>query len=438
MFEQPPVLAQSKWLRLITLCLLYVCQGLPIGIFQIALPAWFAAEGLTVSEIGGFIAIVFLPWGFKLVAGPVMDRFSFPAMGRRRPWILMAQMGIIGSFLLIALLSPDPKESYYLLAALGFMANFFGAAQDVAVDGMAIDILEENERAQANAYMFGGQAGGMSISGAVGSAALVSFGLSIAALIMAFAVFLIMLLLIILREREGERMLPWSEGEASLEALASVSESWRDIVVPLVRALVLPMSLLLVVLEGLQRAAGGIQLAINPAITVQQLGWAQTEYANWLAITGVVASVIGVVFAAMVDRAGLVKVLFAFILIRMLGFAIFAYSEVYWQNVEYFKAMLLLADITSQFVTMTVIALFMRLCLPQVAATQFAVYMASANLTRSLGSGAVVPLSDLMDYSQMFLLMAGLHLVFLLLLPLLNFQKHERDNATLLASLGKV
>jgi len=438
MFEQPPVLAQSKWLRLITLCLLYVCQGLPIGIFQIALPAWFAAEGLTVSEIGGFIAIVFLPWGFKLVAGPVMDRFSFPAMGRRRPWILMAQMGIIGSFLLIALLSPDPKESYYLLAALGFMANFFGAAQDVAVDGMAIDILEENERAQANAYMFGGQAGGMSIAGAVGSAALVSFGLSIASLIMAFAVFLIMLLLIILREREGERMLPWSEGEASLEALASVSESWREIVVPLVRALVLPMSLLLVVLEGLQRAAGGIQLAINPAITVQQLGWAQTEYANWLAITGVVASVIGVVFGAMVDRAGLVKVLFAFILIRMLGFAVFAYTEVYWQNVEYFKAMLLLSDITSQFVTMTVIALFMRLCLPQVAATQFAVYMASANLTRSLGSGAVVPLSDLMDYSQMFLLMAGLHLVFLLLLPLLNFQKHERDNATLLASLEKV
>ena len=438
MFQQPPVLAQSKWLRLITLCLLYVCQGLPIGVFQIALPAWFAAEGLTVSEIGGFIAIVFLPWGFKLLAGPVMDRFSFPAMGRRRPWILLAQVGIIGSFLLIALLSPDPKESYYLLAALGFLANFFGAAQDVAVDGMAIDILQENERAQANAYMFGGQVGGMSISGAVGSTALVNFGLSIAALVMAFAVFLIMLLPLFLRERAGERMLPWSEGEASIEALASVNESWWDIVVPLVRALILPMSLLLVVLEGLQRASGGILIAINPAITVQQLGWAQTEYANWIAITGVVASVIGVIFGAMVDRAGLVKVLFAFILIRMLGFALFAYTEVYWQSAEYFKAMLLIADITGQFVTMTVIALFMRLCLPQVAATQFAVYMASANLTRSIGSGAVVPLANLMDYSQMFLLMAGLHLVFLLLLPLLNFEKHARDNAKLLASLGKV
>ena len=124
MFQQPPALSQSKWLRFTTLCLLYVCQGLPIGIFQVALPAWFAAEGLSMAEIGGFIAIVFLPWGFKLLAGPVMDRFAFPAMGRRRPWILLAQMGIISSFLLIALLSPDPKESYYLLAALGFLANF--------------------------------------------------------------------------------------------------------------------------------------------------------------------------------------------------------------------------------------------------------------------------------------------------------------------------
>ncbi len=438
MFEQPLVLAQSKWLRLIILCLLYACQGLPIGIFQVALPAWFAAEGLSVAEIGGFIAIVFLPWGFKLLAGPVMDRFSFPAMGRRRPWILLAQLGIIGSFLLIALLSPNPKDSYYLLASLGFLANFFGAAQDVAVDGMAIDILEENERAQANAYMFGGQVAGISLSGAVGSAALVGFGLSTAAFIMAFTVFLIMLPLLFLRERAGERMLPWSEGEASLEALAGVNESWREIVTPLVRALILPMSLLLVVLEGLQRAAVGILLAINPAITVQQLGWAQTEYANWLAVTGVVASVIGVLFGAMVDRAGLVKVLFAFTLIRMLGFALFAYTEVYWQNAEYFKAMLLIADITGQFITITIIALFMRLCLPQVAATQFAFYMASANLTRSLGSGAVVPLAGLLDYSQMFLLMAGLHLVFLLLLPLLNFQKHERDNAALLARLERV
>ena len=101
-------------------------------------------------------------------------------------------------------------------------------------------------------------------------------------------VLLIMLLPLFLRERPGERLLPWSTGEASVEALASVNESWRDIIVTLLRALILPMSLLLIFLEGLQRAAAGILLSINPVITVQELGWAQTEFANWVAITGIV------------------------------------------------------------------------------------------------------------------------------------------------------
>jgi len=233
------------------------------------------------------------------------------------------------------------------LAALGFLANFFGAVQDVAVDGMAIDILEENERAEANAYMFGGQVGGISISGAFGSAALVNFGLSTAAFIMAFAVFFIMLLPLFLRERPGERLVPWSTGEASAEALASVNESWRDIVLILMRALILPMSLLLVLLEGLQRAAAGILVSISPAITVQQLGWAQTEFANWIAVTGIIASVVGIAFGAMADRAGLVKVLFIFILLRMVGFVVFAYTEEYWPNDEYFKGMMLADGIMS-------------------------------------------------------------------------------------------
>ena len=89
-----PVLQQSRWLRFLTLAVLYAAQGLPVGLFQVAIPAWFAAEGLSLGQIGGFIAIVFLPWSFKLFAGPVMDKFSFPPMGRRRPWVLGAQSGI--------------------------------------------------------------------------------------------------------------------------------------------------------------------------------------------------------------------------------------------------------------------------------------------------------------------------------------------------------
>jgi len=435
MFETAPVLRQSRWLRFTTLCLLYGCQGLPIGLFQVAIPTWFASQGMELAQVAGFIAIVFLPWSFKLFAGPIMDRFSFPAMGRRRPWVLFAQSGLIFSFILLAILAPDPKESYYLLAAIGFLANVFGSVQDVAVDGMAIDILDNSERAQANAYMFGGQVAGISLSGAVGSVLLVSSGLTPAAMVMAVAIFVVMMFPLVLRERPGERLLPWTSGVASKEALAAVNTSWRDIVVTLVKALILPMSLLLIVVGGLQRTVGGIMVAINPVITVQTLGWEQTEFTNWVSFAGIVAAVLGVLCGAFIDRAGVFRVLAAAIFLRFLLFAAFGFFESAWTSVPFYQSMIMVSEISQQIVTISIIALFMRICLDSVSATQFAVYMASANLFSSFGSAILVALSEVLSHPQMFYFAAGLNLVFLLLLPFVDLERQDRDNEALQQSL---
>lgn len=431
MLKDLPVLQQSKWLRFSTLCVLYAAQGLPIGLFQVAIPAWFASEGLSLAEVGGFIAIVFLPWSFKLLAGPVMDKFSFPPMGRRRPWVLLAQCGLILCFLVMMLLAPDPNNSYFQLAAIGFACNFFGALQDVAVDGMAIDILLEDERAQANAYMYGGQIAGISTSSALGGTALMNFGLSAAAGLMAVAVFLIMLVPMLLRERRGERVLPWSEGVPSAQALVGVDSTWSEIGASLFRSLVLPMSLLLILLEGLNRAAGGVVVAINPVITVQELGWLQADYSSWYAICGVVAAVIGVALAPVVDRVGAQLTLGLIIGFRAVQFGVFALMADAWTSPDFYKAFILVNYVSGQIVTVSIIALFMRLCYRKVAATQFAVYMASANLTLSLGSALVAPLGSLTDYAGMFYFVAGLNLACLLLLPLVNFQRHEQALAQL-------
>ena len=302
---------------------------------------------------------------------------------------------------------------------------------------MAIDLLEEDERAQANAYMFGGQIVGTSVAGAVGSAALASYGLTVSALIMAFTVFLIMLVPICLREREGERFLPWTHGQASPEALAGVNESWKDILVSLFRAIVLPMSLLLILLEGFQRMASGMLVSIGPVMTVQDLGWAQTDWSNYYATAGIVASVVAVVLGPLIDRMGSLRVLAVAIAFRFVLFGAFATFTAYWQHTEWVQGMVLLAYISGQIVTVSIIALFMRLCLRRVSATQFAVYMASANLTYSMGSGAVAPLGMLMGYQGMFYVMAGLHVAFLVLLPFMNFERHQRDNEALEASLAQ-
>ena len=422
-----PALKDHRNLRFFTLGLLYVAQGLPIGLFQVAIPAWMASQGLSAAEVGTFIAIAFLPWSFKLLAGPVMDRFSFPPMGRRRPWVLGAQVGIVLALLLIAVVDPDPESGFMLLAGLGFCANSFGAIQDVAVDGMAIDILEEGERARANAFMFGGQTIGVSGASVLGSIALAQYGLGAAALILSAVVALIMLVPLLLRERKGERLLPWSKGVASVEALESVVDNWRSIFSTLIKALLLPMSLLLILLEGLSRMSGGILAAVSPVLVVQDLGWLQTEYSQWIAITGIAAAVFGVLMGPVIDMIGAKIALSVAIAIRASMFAGVAMLQSWWQDPMFFKVAILLNGLTGQIVTIAIIALFMQLTFQKVAATQFAVYMALANLTLAMGSALVAPMDGLLDYSQRFLVAAGLNVLFLGLWPLVDLDRHSAD-----------
>ena len=80
-------------MRFSALTTLYFAQGVPIGLLSVAIPAWLAEREASVATIAGFTGVVTLPWAFKLLAGPLMDRFGFPTMGFRRPWVLLAQGG---------------------------------------------------------------------------------------------------------------------------------------------------------------------------------------------------------------------------------------------------------------------------------------------------------------------------------------------------------
>ena len=80
-------LIQSPRVRYAMGSMMYFAQGIPQGLLAIAIPAWLASLGVGAGEISSYMAVIVLPWAFKLVTGPFMDRYQFPAMGRRRPWI---------------------------------------------------------------------------------------------------------------------------------------------------------------------------------------------------------------------------------------------------------------------------------------------------------------------------------------------------------------
>lgn len=207
-------LSEHRNLRFVMLFLLYVSQGLPFGLIDFALPAWLAQNGASAAAIGGVLAMIILPWTFKLGYAFIMDRYAFLAMGRRRPWIIVGQAGLVAALVTMAFADPG-VEQIGVITALAFAMGLASAFQDVAVDGLAVDIMPADEIERVNGYMFGGQAIGTA-TGAAASGYLIAYhGLPAAVLTLAAIIAAILALVLVVRERPGERLLPWTKGVAS-------------------------------------------------------------------------------------------------------------------------------------------------------------------------------------------------------------------------------
>ncbi len=416
-------LSRSISIRLVAFTLFYMAQGVPIGLISIALPAWLVAQGAQVADIATLAAITGLPWAFKLISGPFMDRFSFPAMGRRRPWVMAAQAGLTLAILSMAGLS-DPAGELWLLIVLGTVINSFAALQDVAVDGMAIDILPEEERGRANAFMAFGQAAGFSAFGALDGYLLVQYGLPTTALVSALVVGGVFLFVAFVREREGERLLPWTPGMATPRETA-VGESFREIFSNLFRVLFLPMSLVLVGVEFLHRVSAGVAISIYPVIAVQELGYSSEQYSYWMGILGGLSAAVGLAFGPFIDRFGAAKMLMVGFILAISVLLSFALAASYWGNTTVVLTGLVLSQMASQIIFIAIIASFMGVCSARVAATQFAVYMSLSNLSRSIGAGMFAFIAADISSVQAVYLMAGLHLAGALLLTRFSHTKHH-------------
>ncbi len=136
-------------IRLFTLCILYIAQGIPFGFVTITFAAYLVHLGEDELAVGSLIAMATLPWALKWVWGPMIDRWGASAMGRRRPWILLAQFGMV---LTIGAMSfvPNPETHLTVFGWLVFIHNVFNSLQDVSVDALAVDLLRESERGRVN------------------------------------------------------------------------------------------------------------------------------------------------------------------------------------------------------------------------------------------------------------------------------------------------
>ena len=138
-------------------------SGLPLALTRTTLSAWMTNAGVNLKTIGLF-SLVTLPYSFKFVWAPLLDRFAFPLLGRRRGWMVLTQLGLLLSIWVMSEI--NPQHAPLAIAAMAVLVAFFSASQDVVADAYRTDVLPPGERASGTSTWIMGYRIAMLVSGA--------------------------------------------------------------------------------------------------------------------------------------------------------------------------------------------------------------------------------------------------------------------------------
>lgn len=146
---------QRNWKEILFSRKMLICiflgfaSGMPLYVLIQLVPAWLRSNEVDLATIGLF-SLVSLPYTWKFIWSPVMDRFRPPFLGRRRGWALITQaallvtIGAMGHF--------DPEESLQAIVVLVFLVSLFSASQDIVLDAYRRELLEDDELGTGNSF----------------------------------------------------------------------------------------------------------------------------------------------------------------------------------------------------------------------------------------------------------------------------------------------
>jgi len=141
-------------------------SGLPLGLTTSLLQGWMAKENVNLTTIGLF-SLIGVPYTIKFFWAPVMDRYVPPFLGRRRGWILLAQLALIIAICMLGF--SNPVSSPFKTAWFALLVAFFSATQDIAIDAYRTDLLQTQEMGfGASLYVAGYRIGYPIFSSSIG------------------------------------------------------------------------------------------------------------------------------------------------------------------------------------------------------------------------------------------------------------------------------
>lgn len=383
--------------NLAVVLLLGFSSGLPLALTSGTLQAWVTVEGVDLTTIG-LLTLVGIPYTWKFLWAPAMDRFVPPFLGRRRGWLLVTQLALMAG--IAAMATCSPRQDVALLAALALFVAFASASHDIVVDAYRTDITPATGRGLAAAMNVLGYRLAMLTSGAfalvlaAGSGWISGIGWQSAYLVMAALVGVGIVATLWGREPQGAPAAPRTLEEA--------------VMAPLREFFSRPGAWVMLALIVLYKLGDAFAVSLSTAFLIRGAGFSPDDVGYVNKGMGLAATIVGVVFGgAIMLRLGLYRSLMAFGLLQ--AFSNLLYMVLAGAGKSYPLLLLTVGvdNVAGGMGTAAFVALLMALCDHRFTATQYALLSALAAFGRVYVGPAAGWLTDPrhvgMDWGAFFL-----------------------------------
>jgi len=366
--------------RMLVMLLLGFASGLPLSLTGTALQSWLTVAEIDVTAIGIF-TLVGVPYTFKFVWSPAMDRFGLVRMrlGRRRSWLVVTQVLLVGAIAAMGMM--DPSKDIYGLGAAAVLVAFLSASQDIAFNAYQTEVLRKHERGLGVAISVGGYRLGMLVSGGISMVLADVIGWQ--ATFMAMAGCMGICIVFTLIAPQPQNVPPAPATFVSAVVLPFKEFFGRRGALALLLLVILyrlgdsyASSLTTTFLVGSQTAGG---------LGIEGLGFSQTEVGLVNKGVGVAAVLIGLaVGGALMTRIRLYTALWIFgILQCVTNLSFMALAEI-GAHSGALAVVVVLENLAGGMGTTALVALIMSLCDKRFTATQFALLTALSAVGRYL------------------------------------------------------
>ena len=405
---------ESRTARFGTLCTLYFSQGVPWFFIATALVTFLVDENaMTDDEKLVLISMGMLPWiAGKLILGPMIDRFQFRSMGRRRPWVLISQLGMvltIAAFLII----DDPADDLKTLGLFFLIHNIFAALQDVSADALAVEVLPDEEIPLANGLMFVAKGFGAMFAVLVLGGILLDSGFQSALYVQLPVLLVIMLIPLFVKEKEGDKFLPWSQqvgesAEPSDEEVMKFGEIVSGFKVAISDSAARWALLLCTVMwigGGMGTGMGIIDFQWE-FLFVDELNWEAQDYLDTKALPVFLCTMLGFLVGGFAgSKFGSRQVLTFAVGAGTVLTVLWSLSRSNWDQQSFMTGAWLFWTFVWAIVGANLLALLMSLTTKELGGTQFSIYMTLINVGAFAGNALSPQVLDLVDqnYANLFL-----------------------------------